>query len=110
MGRSRKRTRGIQDEFIRAGLIFQNLPRHYRNGEPLPCNIPNGRGFLTHVFLSTANLSVRMGYLNSIILNFELAKIRGGVNAGLGGSSVTGAPPLSILGLNSKSRSGYRRY
>lgn len=26
--------------WIRAGLIFQDLPPQYRNGIPLPCNIP----------------------------------------------------------------------
>jgi alkylation response protein AidB-like acyl-CoA dehydrogenase len=26
--------------FIRAGFTFQDLPPQYRNGVPLPCNIP----------------------------------------------------------------------
>ncbi|KAF9884972.1 hypothetical protein FE257_000882 [Aspergillus nanangensis] len=69
-------------QFIKAGLIFQDLPLQYRNGVPLPCNIPFDQWDIFHF----------------VILSFEMAKTHGGVNGGLGGSSVIGAPPIVNFG------------
>ncbi|KAL4939242.1 hypothetical protein BDV06DRAFT_214462 [Aspergillus oleicola] len=68
--------------WIRAGLIFQDLPPQYRNGIPLPCNIPSEEWDIFHF----------------IVLHFEMAKIHAGVCVGLSGSSAIGAPPIVHFG------------
>ncbi|KAJ5239859.1 hypothetical protein N7468_004478 [Penicillium chermesinum] len=69
-------------KFIKAGLIFQDLPLEYRNGVPLPCNIPFEQWDIFHF----------------IVLSYEMARTHGGVSGGLGGSSVIGAPPIVHFG------------
>ncbi|KAL2823612.1 acyl-CoA dehydrogenase/oxidase [Aspergillus cavernicola] len=68
--------------FIRAGLVFQDLPPRYRNGIPLPCNVPYEEWDIFHF----------------IVLHFELAKTHAGVCVGLSGSSAIGAPPIVHFG------------
>ncbi|KAL6229053.1 hypothetical protein BDW75DRAFT_250194 [Aspergillus navahoensis] len=72
----------------RAGLAFQDMPAKYRPGVGLPCDIPE------HEHAASKEWDI----FHTLVLNYEMGEIQGGVRGAVTGSSVIGAPPIVHYG------------
>ncbi|EFQ25976.1 acyl-CoA dehydrogenase domain-containing protein [Colletotrichum graminicola] len=65
--------------YAKAGLIYPDLPKEYRQGVPLPGDVPAEEWDVFH----------------SLVVSYELSKIwAAGVSAGMSGGSTIGVPPV----------------
>ncbi|KAK1579294.1 acyl-CoA dehydrogenase domain-containing protein [Colletotrichum navitas] len=65
--------------YAKAGLIYPDLPEEYRQGVPLPGDVPAEEWDVFH----------------SLVVSYELSKIwAAGVSAGMSGGSAIGVPPV----------------
>jgi len=69
-------------KYAKAGFAFQDLPKEWRGGIPLPAGIPEEEWDIFH----------------EIVLHDEQSRIYPGVAAGLSGASPIGAPPIVNFG------------
>lgn len=82
--------------YAKAGLIYPDLPKEYRQGVPLPGDVrlrvtSFHASIWTFLFLTRTEWDV----FHSLVVSYELSKIwAAGVSAGMSGGSTIGVPPV----------------